>query len=1201
MSDTRKRNTILTLVAWLKRILQSSSGENNSVDAQLTDLLPTELLLSKLMPQLSKENEEDSTEPERSASSKRFSRQRNKRFNTVGVSREELADARLYLQKKLLSENLATASASTESENILEDESSLRRKSLNIQFKNGADSDIDKMLDSGKVAFSKSIDIADAGDRIDSTLPTQSTTKVVWRRNPANATNGAQQVQSTQQKPKANENVPPSDTDDDVSESRPRIAGNSINRMVNKFTLRKQKMKRANTIDIPKSQFDDENLSDENADLSVTSNVSMRSNGLANTHQLDVDKGQLPPFQPKTLSDHKYLAFMNKQNAENRMSWMNPLARNSASPQHRGGQNWTSKFGNIKNNFERTETSPLSSPNKRNSFTHAPTSPFMPVPCSKPPQIPNGHSHHPQLNIVSSKVAAIQNSLPSEATRPVLRTHKSMPSDQKAAAWSRGPFSSVDHAQNHVQTSYNPLYVPLQSNNFVAPSAFNANLSAPTSHSPSKTPVSPIGQGFTKDFPSYPYTSTDFTQPECVSTYGPGNPSPIRTQILPDTSYIKTTPSPIRSTQPMLGTTRLSNHMKTVDYTSSSEFLSEPQSSHRSSHPNRIYAENTEMYASGPEEFGDACELTAKSQIMKYPPSQTATVINVMPKRYEYEEEQARNLQTYLMNNVQPKPQFIASPSPTYTPPATTKYNNFQSMENLSHQSPFVPPQMKSAISTHTLHSTAHNGVHSNYNGHSSGYQSPTKTPKMAKLNSLGSQYMPPKLDPTNPGVRTFRKQSQDAGLSHVVMNNVNNVSNASTVYRSNTIRHNRAPPIEIKRKQSLPAQLNDYEPMANVTSPSSNSNAYPKHNYLPSGVLKRSKSGHTLALLQQFESLEKSSQVAQPPPSVPKQPPVPLKSALKKTTANSSPIAVQNTPVVAEISPEKPFSPLSSVVQVKNAAAALEAVTKKPTATSPASAAAVTPFPASIAESKSTPAPAAAQRIEPQPAKLESKVLKPMSNLHISMDIDPDAPLSPNVFEERIIYPGQTAETRNKVQNYAQTLNAMLNRKSLIIDEEKKKNPLQKSKSGSLLSVPKQYESAIFKEEVEQKQKTVAAYFSGAKSPQGLQRSSSQHSVLSASSHKDSSSENIDINGNSTEIKSKFDASETKSTPTANMTSSSTTKTFKSAHHMKILQRQSKQTMQSSPLAKSQTMPHISSVNLLDESNVDDAFEDLFLSFTKS
>lgn len=1207
VTDTRKRNTILTLVAWLKRILQTSSNDSTAIDT-LTDLLPTELLLSRLMPQLADADAnggmsgagETATLDRSVASSKRFNRQRNKRFNTVGVSREELADARLYLQKKLLSENLASSGtssssghASMEHQNILDDDSESRRKSLNLQFDNDLNADLDHILAKGRSSFSKSIDIVPPANRniiIATALPKlDAEPKVVLRRKPSAPTSENQQRHQTngngpqRHNGKTNNNDvnQNSDTEDDTSECHSHVSNGGVAvRPMNKFSLRKLKMKRANTIDIPKSQpNDDFNVyacSDENGtETSVQSNASSSVNGVRRTIQAqakqEVDKNHIPSLQMKTAGDQKYLSFLNKQNSENRLSWMNP-SRGSISPQGKVGANWSNKFGNIKNSFERSE--PPVSPGlaKKNSFTHAPTSPFMPVHSNKPPPIPNGHSQYHQ---VSQKIAAIQSNELADRhpmeQRPQLKSQKSLPSETKhsskkertAPIWSN-KFASVDNAIENMPTSFNPLYVPLHQN-----TAKSAQIPP---RSPIKTPNSPLPQH--GEFPAYTYTCTDYTRPTCVSTFGPDQvASPVKTQILPDTSYIRNQ-SPQHMVQaPSLGTTKLSKNMKAIDYTSSSECLSESNSSYRSPHPfatNRIYADNSY----NDTKVGDEQEFMATSQIMKYPESQMATMVVNKTKRYDQDEERvAKNLHSFLTNNVHAKPHvgdypandaYFSHVNKTYVPAVATaaapnairnnvsgynKFNNFVSMENLSYQPKPIQPAvaLKSATSTHALNAqslptnSAPVANERKFAPAKNQQQEKSKPTQVIKVNSYGSQYMPPKvMDPAFDGT-PFQIQKKD----YTTMNSLSNLS------RSNTIVHRRPPPIEVKRKQSLPGQGTDYASLIDdrMHSPPSHDREYddgnanePRNNYLPTGILKRSKSGHTLALLQQFESKERTNGPSMPQPTLP---PQPLKSALKQTNPQAP----------------KP-APRSNPIETK---------------------------PTDVVKTHAAPV----QPTQPSPKHLDAPKIT-------------ETPSSPIVDEERIIYPGQTSETTNKIKNYAQALNAMHSRKttinSAVISEEIMTGPikgiLQKSKSGTMLALPKPFESNINKADADEKQRTVAAYFSGVKSPQGLQRSASQHSVLSSSSTKSlkTSNENIDINGNNTEI-----VDRTLSTFGSSAIMTNIKSTTKSAHHLKILKKQQNQSATNAlPLAKSQTMPHISSVNLLDENNVDDAFEDLFLSFNK-
>lgn len=1409
VADTRKRNTILTLVAWLKRILASpTSADSNTTLAEaqllsLTELLPTELLLTKLMPQLndngnSQTDSNESAQSDRShASSKRFARQSNKRFNTVGVSKEELADARLYLQKKLLSDSLASTKTSTEQQNILDDSDDSRRKSLNLsQLTNDLDldSDIESILNKTKKSFSKSIEIVPNEDNLPfkNVLPakavnqpkreqhvTANEPKVVLRRksNPGNHNQASNRIYAD-----ADQN-PTTDTDDDQDQyhrrNNPQSNPATATKSMNKFALRKMKMKRANTIDIPKNNPDelvnsDQALSDSNSkNVSYNASTNDVRRQIQEKVKTDLDKDHLPELQVKSARDQRFLAFLNRKPDENRMSWMNPHKSMTTSSDQKNASrsNWTSKFGNIKNSFERTDstTSSTASPrlSKTNHFTHAPTSPFKPVQ-TRPPQIPNGYHHHHSHQQVLQKVAAIHNSESTQQhsesiARPQLRTYKSLPaySDQpvksyqnpsprnKPHTWQPGKYASVDSyvanqpSNNAVSSSYNPLYVPLQNNDLMQPiqqlplqqqptysppqqypiqqppiqqpamqqpllqqppmqqspiqqppmqqtllqqppmqqqpfnqpiqqqfipqqplisnSEHNSPSNAYQNNQPQhiKTPLSPVSN----EFPSYTFTSTDYTQPNSVSTFDLEREKPptIKNTILPDDSYLKSstassTPtmkntilpddsylkktSPSSSTPkqmpPLLGSSRLNKQMKTMDVYSSSEYLSEPSSCYRSPQPFSPYDYG---YTSGNESHRDSNEFTAKSHIMTYPKKQTATYVN-NTQHYdrEQEEKHAKNLHTFLTNNVRqnqksadPYLEKNASISPfsetnfshvnqTYVPPVsaplptTRQNNNFTSMENVS-TTPVGQTELAEPIRLRndTSHYSSHAAL---FNQKELTKESSTKsTPYLpqgdkiiehsalkatpaAKVNCYGSQYMPPKIESIfeNPNANKFSRkpvkkwsevQSNAPNQSNVIQNNI------SQLNRSQTITHKRIDNYEIKRKQSLPAQKSDYfDPVMNKNEMDEWGNdASTAHKYLPSGVLKKSKSTHTLALLQQFEDKGKvtnesttsnvpkvlPSYVAQPTirskPSAPRIDPKPKPQEIRPKPQEIKPKLEETQPKVQEIKPTpsdvKPFKQPEQPkpVQIKPKPILQQEPPKE-------SAKPVKP----VKPMARAPSPA-----KPQPSKLEAPEIT-------------ETPSSPLVEDGHIIYPGQTSATKNRVLQYAQTLNAQINRKSIVCDDEDEeddnststptKGILRKSKSGTLLTIPKQYESAIKKSEVLEKERTVAAYFTGSKSPQGLQRSSSQHSVLSSSSFKStgkqeqSSNENVEQSGQVTE-----------NSISSTMTTTTST-TTKSAHHLKILRKQQQKQSSSNTLAKSQTMP---SLNLLDESNVDDAFDDLF------
>lgn len=1225
VGDTRKRNTILTLVAWLKRILQTSTNDRSaaSTEAQLTDLLPTELLLTKLMPQLGndKSNYNNSTtnfnEPSDGrlpASSKRFSRQRNNRFNTIGVSKEELADARLYLQKKLLAENLTSTATKTSVEidkqqSIFEEHEDDHRKSLNFLQFTKLDESIADLLSaikcdpnkdsivSGTKRGSKAASGEIKSSKDDCEPSIQSRSKSITRRKTSSNVYPIGQLENSDQNPTT-------DTDDDQPSN-----GNvgTSSKSMNKFALRKLRMKRANTIDIPKKNIDSDH-DKSNKNFNNTENtVDDVHRMIRNHHNNEADKNHLPEFKIKSSHDRKFQEFLIRKNEVTHSSWINPNKCLNHNTKDNSRSNWISKFGSIKRSFEQADTNISSQLSKKNSFTHAPTSPFKPVQNNKPPQVPNGsYSYHSNNRQIMQKVAAMQSNANKETfinLKPQLRTHNSLPnyanlqnkwnpelnapnskSDdfQKNNSSSIEQHNSLNNSPRMMSSSYNPLYVPLNK---------NLQNEAQLSPSPAVLPTS----SSTNEFPRYTYTCTDYTQPTCVSTFGPEiAPIQIKNTILPDTSYLKNqSPKPTPSS---LGSAALLR--AAFDMHSSSEYLSEPTNySNYFRSPQPFSPTYMNSYDSQPE----SQEYTAKSHIMQYPQSQTATVMN---KAKSFDQHNSfHNLKLIMPSGVLedrncPYNDLNSSPfsetsfvqvNETYITPEEIPQNRISKQENSVVSMEHIPTRYETVHSMpiRLRNNTSHYGTHAalTINRGSQINESIPKDiitkfapvenikSKMAapvKLNSYGGQYMQPKVE------SNFDKSFPKFGKGRVNNNTTSNISNVSG---SQTSTHHRPANMEIKRKQSLPAQGSDYFDMVRNRN---QSDLPPIHKYLPSGILKRSKSTHTLALLQQFENKVKSPNNEHKPtlPSYVRKPSFdPPSTDVKRSSEIKNQIDFEKksksiTSQQEEALPKRELEEISTIS--KNRKDFSESSSKTISST---------------------------QILETEPSSNNNKV--ELKESFLNTPTLNEVP-SPSVEDGHIIYPGQTNQTRNRVQHYAQTLNAILNRKSIILDDDDidsdRNDPssvnnqvLQKSKSGSLLSVPKQYESAIKRSEVEEKQRTVAAYFLTNKSPsQNLQRSSSQHSVLSSSSLKSArDNSNAASPHHSDELEKSAESTET-ATSRSTSTTTTTTTTNKTAHHLKILRRQQK-TSSNTPLAKSQTLP---SINLLDESNVDDAFEDLFASF---
>ncbi|XP_050076687.1 mucin-12-like [Anopheles maculipalpis] len=141
-------------------------------------------------------------------------------------------------------------------------------------------------------------------------------------------------------------------------------------RPLNKYASKKLRMKRANTIDLPKSLSQNDTSDDVNGDpdgkldgkqdqlgrqqsqsthaLAAARQAGMSSKYPAVTGPL-VPPADVPDFKPRTENDLKFMAFLQKQNQQSRQIWSNPVR------EHVGSNNWTNKFDHLKSNFEQAE------------------------------------------------------------------------------------------------------------------------------------------------------------------------------------------------------------------------------------------------------------------------------------------------------------------------------------------------------------------------------------------------------------------------------------------------------------------------------------------------------------------------------------------------------------------------------------------------------------------------------------------------------------------------------------------------------------------------------------------------------------------------------------------------------------------------------------------------------------------------------
>uniref|UniRef100_A0A182VSQ0 Smoothelin domain-containing protein n=1 Tax=Anopheles minimus TaxID=112268 RepID=A0A182VSQ0_9DIPT len=139
-------------------------------------------------------------------------------------------------------------------------------------------------------------------------------------------------------------------------------------RPINKYASKKLRMKRANTIDLPKSLpqhlASDDGIGDDDGPKhsdqldrpqshNTRTQTTVKHTGPSNKYQQAtgpaVPPMDVPDFKPRTENDLKFMAFLQRQNQQSRQVWSKPVR------EHVGSNNWTNKFDHLKNNFELAE------------------------------------------------------------------------------------------------------------------------------------------------------------------------------------------------------------------------------------------------------------------------------------------------------------------------------------------------------------------------------------------------------------------------------------------------------------------------------------------------------------------------------------------------------------------------------------------------------------------------------------------------------------------------------------------------------------------------------------------------------------------------------------------------------------------------------------------------------------------------------
>ena len=316
--DSEKRKALLALVDRLRAGL-TSPEKLAEIAAAMSSLDGGEGLYGE-----TSSPEADAHRSNRS----RFAKRRNRvSRHTVGVSREELADARRYMEDMLIMGN--------KSQSNTPDVNSINNNVPPQWYPIEKNASMGAMLTETAAPILQRPKQFVPDDNSNSKFNNNKLTATNNKRRPLSGEYSVTfepTIEYKQELPKARS--PPKER----SKQNSSPDDNSRN---SRFSNKKHLMKRANTIDLAKThKYNSEFDTDSDAEDKQALNM-----GLKRAVQVSVKKrvqNVVPPFEPKTENDRKFLAFINKQSDKPGLGWTSS----------RSVSNWTNKFGSIKSTFE---------------------------------------------------------------------------------------------------------------------------------------------------------------------------------------------------------------------------------------------------------------------------------------------------------------------------------------------------------------------------------------------------------------------------------------------------------------------------------------------------------------------------------------------------------------------------------------------------------------------------------------------------------------------------------------------------------------------------------------------------------------------------------------------------------------------------------------------------------------------------------
>lgn len=1342
--DMNKRNALLTLVSRLQIGLispekitdQSIAGSSETV----TDLSTPD-------------NETTTENGKKSSGIGRFAKRRNRQIrHTVGVSQEELADARRYIEELLMMENISNSAVSdnttpttetpalpttepTEPSVLFRPNQFIPQNSTSTSIQNSTAEIVVQMRDKKpRYKFTRQslsleqTDIPQVSRRpfseaLNVSLPQQLP--------PEPKRNSAFAIQNVMQKvgkfSKAAEMERPDYSSEEEHILNNKTAGNRTqntvlngmlkyrrsrtppgkstdtdkNKPSNRFTNKKLKMKRANTIDIPKNanyftvqgsdnDDDEENEYRSNDDMPV---------GLKGTIQPNVKvapKKVVPTFKPKTENDHKFLAFLQKQNTNSNLTWTNP----NRIPQPTNSHNWSNAFGNIKNTFEsgkepmtnrkppmaglssarnfwkHTETgkpAEVSKPTRAstrntlfsniltkqnslderssssnvvigslrirdgipngnhvneankiiapkpiavNEFSHAPLSAFQPIqrkieiPAFKPIPDPK---FVPHIDTVSQLTKEFQNKQnqpkPPPLTSPIRHlTNSFSPHNQPKSPTTGLPWNNRIKADNRVLSLAASKFdskSPPVTNVRMSPRGNSFRSFAPPANLPNNTTGARLQQKrgslpndttysyFNEhDIPNYHQTQQNTAMNENI-LYNPPKLQQAN-YFAPSLPNLSNSTHELQSYQPPRSLYDTPNSYSNVS--SPQQYYKQPPPPYTAPKSPSGY----QAYPQSPPVFQSVKSPLQRSsdsfRQVKPPPSYPISnrpVTNDSPRSFAAETQRLDTKLNQTQNYRAPPPSYQQRPNKQQVPPVTFQSHhlpNYQSPPptyqppKSNYQPPNLPIYQPSPPNYHDLSPQVHHPAsnpppnyqpqQTNYRPEiKAGYDTPTEQTEFPAYPYTTTDY----TQPAN--VSTYIPKVT------VTMDPNDSLTNPSA---EPIVLSNNRPIISPNNKPET-LKIFDY-PSSSDHSPQSSISPHTPHDMLDemedlelqeytakTQVMRGPVSQTAVTVSNKVTSRNgptshgKGSEAA-----------MSLQSVLKNIKPKSPDVRTEKVnkfvKEVSAVSKKSSQSKVLSTQPIKQNATGNVKTTKssafKPpiiieTPSTPLASAKKPDYPSNVVYNNVSTSNSNRTKTDSYNQSYATQSIERSANGDTVLSSNFHIPVNTTMYQNDAYHPpttqGRSPVALSKSDSWHQI--CQTSQKPPSPHSFTENRPIQRTKSGHSLNIPKQFEAGIKKTEVTEKQKTVAAYFSGQKSPQSLSRSSSGQNINEPQSTTTNTSQKT------TTIRKKSQITRIKTSEKASI---------------------SKQ-RPSSGLARSHTMPHVHNLNYLDETNVEDAFEDLF------